>query len=297
VHTNTGLIELDASIAEKEAKIQGIRTNNQAKIIWASEFFEKKTPIAFVYLHGFGASHREGEPVMKLLSEKYKAHVYMARLKEHGIDRSNSFEYLTPNNYINSAREALEIGRTLGDKIILVSTSTGGALSLILASEVKDILGLVLYSPFIDLKEPSQKMLIKPGGKEHFIRSVGSEVQKVDRPLEEAKYWSTNYHVNGYMALMQMVFSHMVPSTFAKVQCPVFLGYYYKNEKEQDNVVSVAAMHKMYQQLNTPQVLKKEVAFPKSGNHVIACDLRSKDWQGVFSETVIFIDEIIYKSK
>ncbi|MBU2997256.1 glycerophosphodiester phosphodiesterase [Cellulophaga baltica] len=36
-----------------------------------------------------------------------------------------------------------------------------------------------------------------------------------------------------------------------------------------------------------------KVAFPEAGNHVIACDLRSNDWKGVYSQTINFINTII----
>lgn len=49
----------------------------------------------------------------------------------------------------------------------------------------------------------------------------------------------------------------------------------------------------MYSNLGTSFDKKKKVAFPEAGNHVIACDLRSNDWEGVYNETVSFIDQII----
>jgi len=289
------LLELENLINEKEHKVEGIKKNNEAKIIWASGYKHKKSPVVFVYLHGFGASHREGTPVVDKLSKKYNANVYMARLKEHGIYRENTFEYLTPENYIASAKEALEVGRKLGEKVVLVSTSTGGTLSLALAAQEESIDGLILYSPFIGLADPLMEGIIAPGGKEFFIKTIGSEVQKQQRPEEEAKYWSTNYHVNGYVSLIKMLKSTMTDMTFAKVNCPVFIGYYYKNETEQDKVVSVPAMLEMYESLGTSDENKMKVAFPESENHVIACDLRSKDWEGVYRETIKFINTIILK--
>ncbi|MDP2061342.1 MAG: alpha/beta hydrolase [Flavobacteriaceae bacterium] len=290
------LNDLDNYLSLKESNVEGIKPGNQAKVIWAKDFHQQKSPVSFVYLHGFGASHREGEPIMSMLSEKYNANVYMARLEEHGIDRPNSFEYLTTENYIASALEALQIGRTLGEKVILVSTSTGGTLSLILASQKQeDVLGLILFSPFIDLINPAMAGIILPGGKENFVKAIGGEIQKQQRPDEEAKYWSTAYHVNGYVSLIKMVKENMSIDTFSKITIPVFLGYYYKNEAEQDKVVSVPAMLNMFEELGTSDENKVKVAFPEVGNHVIACDLRSKDWQGVYEETTRFIDTKILK--
>lgn len=291
------LAALEKSIHNKEANSKGMKSGNEARIIWSENYKEKQSPIAFVYLHGFGASGREGEPVMSMLSKKYNANVYLSRLKEHGLDRDDNFINLTPENYIASAKEALEIGKKIGKKVILVSTSTGGTLSLKLASEDASILGLVMYSPFIGLKNPAFAAIVTPEGKAGFIKMNGSEIMKQKRPREEAKYWSTSYHINGYEALIKMLISNMTPQTFSKVKIPVFVGYYYKNEEEQDQVVSVDAILKMYDGLGTSVDKKKKVAFPKAGNHVIACDLRSNDWESVYNETVAFIDATILEKK
>ena len=289
----SSLKNLDKTLAKQENTIEGLKPGNAAKIIWAANYEYKKSPIAMVYLHGFGASHREGEPVMSQLSQKYEANVYMARLKEHGIYRENTFEYLTPENYMASAKTAIAIGKKLGEKVIVVSTSTGSTLSLALAAEDEEIAGLVMYSPFIGLIDERMASIIQPGAKEKYIQATGSAMRTEERPVEVAKYWSVNYHVNGYVTLIKMLKDTMTPETFQKVNCPVFMGYYYKNEKEQDEVVSVAAMHTMFAALGTPEKLKQKIAFPESGNHVIACDLRSEDWEGVYRETVRFLNEVM----
>ena len=293
--TLTNLAVVENELKVKETLVEGLKPNNEAKFIWAKNYEQKKSPIAFVYLHGFGASSREGEPVMGMLSKKYNANVYMSRLKEHGINRENSFEYLTPTNYVASAKEALEKGKLIGEKVILVSTSTGGTLSLKLASEDKSVLGLIMYSPFVGLINPAMAAITTKEGKDQFVEIIGSEIQYQKRPKEEAKYWSTIYHVNGYVALTTMLLNTMTVETFSKVNCPVFVGYYYKNEQEQDKVVSIPAILKMYENLGTTNNNKVKVAFPNADNHVIACDLRSNDWQSVYNKTVEFIDTIILK--
>ncbi|WP_332910442.1 hypothetical protein [Algoriphagus boritolerans] len=48
----------------------------------------------------------------------------------------------------------------------------------------------------------------------------------------------------------------------------------------------------MYNQLGTPEGLKKEQAFPKSGDHVIASAITSDDWQGVLFATIDFLEKV-----
>lgn len=83
------------------------------------------------------------------------------------------------------------------------------------------------------------------------------------------------------------------PEIYNRIKMPVFLGYYYKNEEEQDKTVSVKAMREMFPQLGTPEELKREVAFPESGHHVITSYMTSNDIEGVIRETQSFIEDVL----
>jgi hypothetical protein len=74
----------------------------------------------------------------------------------------------------------------------------------------------------------------------------------------------------------------------------VLMMYYYKDEKNQDPVVKVSAMQRMFKQLGTPANLKKEMAVPDAGEHVIASHIKSKDLQTVENETEKFAREILH---
>lgn len=285
---------VDGWIQQHEAEISDLKKDNNAMISWAKQS-ETATDLVFVYLHGFGASRMEAEPVISKLAKEFEANVFYARLKGHGRSGVEGFEELTKEKYLESAEQALEIGRLLGKKVLLISTSTGGTLSLHLASKHDDIVGLLMYSPFVGLKNPMMSQITTPQGREMFKSIIGGEVQKMDRPEPESNYWSTKYHINAYVALIGMLKETMTPETFKAVNCPVFMAYYYKNEQEQDEVVSVSAMLEMYDQLGTPRELKKKQAFPETGNHVIASDLRSKDWESVLEESQKFIKHKITK--
>jgi len=102
------------------------------------------------------------------------------------------------------------------------------------------------------------------------------------------------YYLEGYISLAGLVENTMKEETFEKIEQPVFLAYYYKNEEEQDPVVSVAAMLEMYDQLGTPSSLKRKVAFPEAGNHVISSVYRSGDWQGVYEASADFLEEVMH---
>lgn len=290
---NTNLIELEQEINRREAANALIKPDNQARIVWADSSRKKKTPVSLVYLHGFGASQAEGAPVHTMLAERYGGNLYLARLKEQGIESDSAFKSLTAANLLASAREAVAIGFALGERVIIVSTSTGSTLALKIASEHPELAGLIMYSPLIAPRDEQLYMLNQPWGVQAMETSLGADHLINERTGLTKQYWSRYYHINGYVTLAVLLDQTMTEETFEKVTCPVFLGYYYKNEAEQDQVVSVAAMHPMFEQLGTPAALKRKVAFPEAGNHVIGSYIRSRDWRGVYEATDRFMQEVM----
>ncbi|MBK6264423.1 alpha/beta hydrolase [Marivirga sp. S37H4] len=287
----TDLNKLDEWVQAKEIMAGEIKPDNEARIVW-QDSTPSKTEYALVYLHGFGASHKEGFPVNLNLADSLDANLYLARLKGHGLVAENAFEGITAEKYMQSALEALAIGQQLGEKVILMGTSTGGAQALYMASQFPEkVHALILYSPYIELRDnKNAELVIGPWGKQITKWTLGGEISTTERPDSVAAYWSTFYHVDGYYSLFSMIDITMRNETFNAIDCPVFLAYYYKNETEQDNVVSVEAMNEMFAQLNSNN--KKKIAFPETGDHVIASSLRSKDWRSVQDSSWAFLKEL-----
>ena len=289
------LIDLENNIKRSENEVKGIKPDNQARIIWADSSKKEKTKIVFLYLHGFSASQAEGDPVHKDLARKYNANLYLSRLAEHGIDKGDSTMInLTAGEYEASAEDALAITKKLGDEVVVIGTSAGGALTLYLASRHPEIKAIILYSPCVKLYDGTAIILNKPWGLQ-IARMVSGGLSKKfnSESKTHSNYWQLNYRIEALVALQNLISNTMKPEVFAKIKCPVFLGYYYKNETEQDNTVSIPALLKMYDELGTPAEFKQKVAFPKAGAHVIASYIRSKDWQGVERETDKFLADIV----
>jgi esterase/lipase len=285
--------ELETNIALAEASVKGIKPDNQARIIWADSSKKEKTKIAFLYLHGFSASQAEGDPVHKDLAKKFNANLYLSRLAEHGIDKGDSSMIsLKAGEYEASAENALAITKKLGNDIIVIGTSAGGALTLYLASRHPEIKAIVLYSPCVKLFDKTAVILDKPWGLQIARLVSGGLSKKFESESKtHSNYWQLNYRIEALVALQNLVSNTMKPEVFSKVKCPVFLGYYFKNEKEEDNTVSIPAMLKMFDELGTPTELKQKLAFPDAGAHVIASYIRSKDWKGVERETDKFLTD------
>lgn len=289
----TSLADLDQTIARDE-RAAGLKPDNEARIVWADSTRKVKTPYSIVYIPGFGASWAEGDPVNRNIARTFGCNLYMARTAEHGLRSSDAMKTLTPATYAASAERALAIGKTIGEKVIVMGTSAGGMLTLFLAQQHPEIEGLILYSPCIATANPGLKLATRPWGKQLLDKIMGGEhVNITHYKPDRAQYWLTRYHTNGLITLQTMMDNYMTPEGFAKVKQPLFMGYYYKDDENQDKVVSVAAMLDMYEQLGTPASQKRKVAFPEAGEHVIASRFTSTDLAGVERETLKFIQEVL----
>ncbi|HEX4956782.1 MAG TPA: alpha/beta hydrolase, partial [Lacibacter sp.] len=141
-----------------------LRPNNEARIVWANDSLKTKTEYAIVYLHGFSASQEEGAPVHTNIAKKFGCNLYLARLAEHGIDTTEQLVNLTAEKYWYSVKQAYAIGKQIGNKVIVVGTSTGGTNALHLASVYPEIHSLVLLSPNIEIFDDNAVIANNPWG-------------------------------------------------------------------------------------------------------------------------------------
>jgi alpha-beta hydrolase superfamily lysophospholipase len=189
---------------------------------------------------------------------------------------------------------AYAIGKQLGKKVILMATSTGGTLALKLAGEYPDIAGLILLSPNIAINDPNAWVLNNHWGLQVARMIKGKYNQSDDTSAIYAQYWNAKYRMEATVELEELIETTMKESTFQKVNQPTLLLYYYKNEDQQDPVVKVSAMKRMFTQLGTPDSLKRQVAIPNAGDHVIGSYVKSKDVKTVEDECVKFAIEILH---
>ena len=273
-----------------------LKPDNEARIVWA-DTSRRKTPYAIVYLHGFSASQGEGDPVHRYIAKKYGCNLYLARLAEHGIDTSEAMVNLTADEYWNTAKQALAIGQRLGDKVILMGTSTGGTQALQLAAAYPDkVAALVLMSPNIAINDPNAWVANQHWGLQlaHLITGSDYIISKEDYGPLYRQYWYPKYRTEAVVALQEMLSTTMNKSTFEKVTQPVGLFYYYKDKVHQDSVVKVSAELEMFDELGTPMTLKYKEAIPEAGTHVIGSSVRSHDVPAVEKGVVHFLSDVLH---
>ena len=287
---------LEAYIGGNEAQHK-LKPDNEARIVWANDSTRSKTEYALVYLHGFSASQGEGDPVHRYIAKKYGCNLYLPRMAEHGIDTVDAMVNLTADNYWASAKEALAIGRQLGNKVILMGTSTGGTFALQLAATYPDqVAALVLLSPNIAINDPNAWLLNNHWGLQiaHMVTGGNYIEEKRDFGPLYRQYWYPKYRSEAAVALEELLETTMNKSTFEKVTQPVGLFYFYKDPVRQDSTVKVSASLEMFDQLGTPASLKYKQAIPEAGTHVIGSSVRSHDVEGVEKGVVHFMSDILH---
>lgn len=286
--------QIDAYIAAKESKTV-LKPGNEARVIWADSAQPKKTKIVFMYVHGFSASPMEGDPLHREVAKKFGANLLLARVAGHGVpDSDSTYTTVTADDYYQSVENYYAIAKKLGDEVVVLGTSFGGAMSLVLAANHPEIKALMLYGPCIAIKDPNATLLDNPWGLQMAHLITGSDYRDIPVMAPgHAENWSLHYRLEGVVAVQNLLTHAMTKEVFEKVKIPVFMGYYYKDEEHQDNVVSVDAMKEMYAALGTPAALKREEAFPNSGNHVITSNLLGKLTDKPIASSEAFLRDVV----
>jgi esterase/lipase len=277
---------LETYVANIEQKHK-LKPGNNAEIVWATDE-KSKTEYSVVYLHGFSASQMEGYPIHRRFADYFGCNLYLARLSDHGIDTTDALYDFTPERLWRTAKEAYAIGKQLGDKVIIMSTSTGGTLAVLLGANYPDVAALINFSPNIEINDPAAFMLNDPWGLQIARLVFGGKTRTVESDSIYEKYWYDTYRLEAIVQLQELVETACTEENFEKITCPVFNGVYYKDEEHQDPVVRVSAIRQMHQELGTPDSSKVFKEFPYANTHVIASDIKSGSVDEVFDAVKSF---------
>ena len=288
----TAIKDVERYVQEKEDSM-ATRVDNHARIKWYDE--PAKTEYSIVYLHGFAGSYMDGYPVNQHIADTLKANLFLARWAGHGLKPEKALQNFNGENAWESAKEALAIGNRLGDKVIIMSTSTGGTLALKLAATYPDkIFALINLSPNMEDDQPGTFVLNSPWGYEIANLISFGEMKKIEHEQEEAKqYWDTIYPSKALVDLQVLVETTMLPETFKKIEVPVLTLYYHKNFLEEDQHVEVSVYEDAHKLFSTPDSLNVLQPLDTPGTHFIGSDIKSEDTEVVEKEIMEFLNKII----
>ncbi len=157
------IAQLDDWVRKSEAAFPDIKPNNEKRIVWAGAAGQR-TPWAVVYIHGFSASRLETAPMTDMVAKALGANTFYTRLTGHGRPGPAMGE-ATVQDWLADAQEALRIGQTLGDKVLVISCSTGSTLATWLGAngQSAQVVGHLFWCPNLGPKNPGQKSSTAPG--------------------------------------------------------------------------------------------------------------------------------------
>ena len=232
---------------------------------------QKRTEWAVVMLHGFSATRQETAPLADMVAAQLGANLFEARLTGHGHAEKPMADVRAEHWLADTAR-ALARGAELGDKLIVIGTSTGATLAAAMLDQpVADPVDtVVMISPNFAPQGAGARWLTRPAGP-----LLGWLVEGPTRCWEpynelQARFWTTCYPTTTLVEVMRLVdlVGGRLPDTIRQR----LLVFY----SDDDSVVSPAAIRDAYAAASAPA--KALVDVNDSGDpshHVLAGDILS----------------------
>lgn len=275
--------DLEAYLKASEARFPDIRPGTEKTIVLADRENKAKTDISVVYLHGFSASRQETAPLCDLVAKELQANLFYTRLAGHGRD-GEAMAGATVNHWLNDTVEAITIGRRLGEKIIIVGTSTGGTLATWAATRETsdDILAYILISPNFGPKNPFAAVITWPWAEFTVPLLLGKtrSWEPVNRLHDQ--YWTNSYPSISLLPMMGLV--KLVRNSDVSTIKKPFLFIF----SPKDQVVDPAKTEKVYSRLSSPKKSKVYVEDSQDPNyHVLVGDAISPKNTEPIVETII----------
>ncbi len=256
-----------------ESAFDDIVPGVEKRVIWQDGFKEQRTPVSILYVHGFSASSEEIRPVPDRVAAALGANLVYTRLQGHGRDGSAMAEG-TASGWMQDMAEGLAAARAVGDKVVVISTSTGGTLAAAagLDEELsKDIAGIVFVSPNFGVNTPGAWLPGLPWAR-YWLPLVMGEERDVSGPdPEKNKYWSAVYPWEAVVQMTVLV-EAVYALDFSGAQVPALFWF-----SDSDQVVRPDLTHKVAEAWGGPAAVELVTMGPGDdpASHVIAGRLMS----------------------
>lgn len=249
--------------------VAGLVPDTESRIVWANG--EARTPWAVVTLHGFSATRQETAPLAETVASLLNANLYEARLTGHGLVEQ-PLAGVRAEDWLQDAADALVAGAAIGDKIVVIGTSTGATLAAAMLDHelAKHIDTLVMISPNFEPRDPGARWLTRPAGPLLARLAVGDTRCWEPRNELQARFWSTCYPTAAAVEMMRLVdrANRLLPADIPQR----LLMFYSRNDK----VISSQAALEVFDATASPQKAAFEIT--DSGDpsqHVLAGDILS----------------------
>ena len=282
--------DIEAWLADRERQVAAqyaLIPETEKRVTWYGEPGER-TAWVVVNLHGFSATRQETAPLAERVAASLAANLFETRLSGHGHGEQ-PLHAVRAEDWLEDAAEALAIGARLGEKIVVIGTSTGGTLALAMsdhdtAAAVSD---LVLLSPNLRPRDAKAAWLTRPAGP-LIAKLVNGDTRSWEAHNEQqARYWSTSYPIDAAVEVMRLVDSVQSRLPMQLEQDLLVL------QSPDDKVVSPEATRQAFERISAPRKRLIEIGNAEDpSNHVLAGDILSPaSTDTIAAEIVAFVAE------
>ncbi len=258
--------DIDLYLHEREAQHPDVKPEQAKTIVWNEPAARNRTPLALVYIHGFSASRRDITPVVETLASTLRANAFLTRLAAHGSASGAGFANVTAQDWLDDAREALAIGRRIGERVVLIGTSTGALLATMAALEDNSprIAALVLLSPNFRIRDWRAKFISGPLGWLFARIIIGREYSFRPASRGHAEFWTSRFPAKGIVALMDLM-NYARSVHLDSLKTPTLIIY-----TDKDSVVDTRATQDRFDEIaGTPKLI---IDLPEASRHELTGD-------------------------
>ena len=255
----------------------------EKRIRWYEGRKDTKTPYSVVYFHGFSATRQEIAPVGTLVADALAANLFETRLAGHGLEH-NPLLGVRAEDWLDDAAEALAVGATIGERIIVMGTSNGATLALAMTDHpsFEPVSNVVLLSPNFGPRDANSEFLTWPGGPQLAYLIIGEKHSWTPRNELQARYWTTSYPTDALIEMMRLVkyvrgkLPMQLPQSLLVIYSPA------------DMVVDTGRITAAYELMLSPRKrLVKIDGSSDPSNHVLAGDIMSPENNQPISDHII----------
>lgn len=259
--------------------------DTQKRIVWREPGV--RSEFAVVYLHGFSATRQETAPLAEQVAAALNANLFETRLTGHGRSESPLVD-VTAEDWLADASEALAIGAQIGEKVIVIGTSTGGTLALAMSQHeaAAPVTHFVLISPNIQPMSETAQWATRPAGRLIARLFVGPTRSWTPLNEQQARYWSTSYPTAAAIEVMRLV-------KYVNTRLPLELDAdLLVMLSPNDKVVSPMATRYAFNRIDAPRKnILEYVDSLDPSSHVLAGDIMAPQaTAGVVAAIIEFIE-------
>ena len=276
--------DLEAWIARRESAIEdrhGLVDGTEKRISWYGD--RARTEYAVVYFHGFSATRQETAPLAAEVAQMLGANLFETRLSGHGLQR-NALVAVRAEDWLLDAAEALAIAERLGERVVIIGTSTGATLAAAMLGDplMNRVDTIVMLSPNFAPRDGNAAWLTRPAGPFLAELLVGETRSWEPYNKQQGLYWSTSYPMAAAVEMMRLVdlANRKLPSSIEQR----LLMFY----SPDDAVISSDAALAVFEATVAPRKSALQITDPGDpSHHILAGDVLSGTMTGHIARDIV----------